>query len=531
MAIDLKPEFPRQFNMVDYFVDSNLRDGRADKIAIIQAAHPDGAAGKGRAESRHTYAEVASLVNRAGNGFLSLGLQAEQRFLTVLFDSPEFVATWFGGIKTGGVATQVNPLLNAEDYLYYLNYTKAPIAIIDASCLERFESVLSDARYLKHLVVVQGDAGKHVAWDELIANNSDQLECAPTDKDDPAVWLFTSGSTGKAKAALHPHFHFPYNTECYAKRVVGYDESCLTVSVPNLFFGYATGTNLMFPFAVGGTTLLFSDRPTPERLYELIGDYKPTFLTTVPTMIGKMLNAPDEVKRDLSSLKNGVTAGEALPQALYEQWFELTGVELLDGIGSAESFHIYISNYPGDVKFGSLGKIVPGYEARVCDDDGVELPDGEIGTLHVTGDSAALMYWSDYAKSTATLRGGTIVSGDKFKRDSEGYYYFAGRVDDLLKVGGIFVAPQEIENCMLSHPAVAEVCVISVRDESDLEVPRAYVVCSAGHSASDTLTSELQNFVKDNLARYKFPRQIAYLDAMPKNDRGKIDRKALKADA
>lgn len=531
MAIDFKPEFPRQFNMVDYFVDSNLAAGRADKIAIIQAAHPDGAAGNARAEEKLTYAQVAESVNRAGNAFLQLGLQPEQRFLTVLFDCPEFVATWFGGIKAGGVATQVNPLLNADDYLYYLNYTKAPIAVIDASCVERFDAVLDQARYLKHLIVVNGDAGKHIAWSDAISQASPELECAPTDKDDPAVWLFTSGSTGKPKAALHAHFHFPYNTECYAKRVVGYDESFTTISVPNLFFGYATGTNLMFTFAVGATTLLFSDRPTPERLYELIDSYKPNFLTTVPTMINKMLNAPEEHKRDLSSLKSGVTAGEALPQALYEEWHELTGVELLDGIGSAESFHIYISNYPGDVKFGSLGRIVPGYEARVCDDAGQELPDGEIGTLHVTGDTAALMYWSDYAKSTTTLRGGTIVSGDKFKRDADGYFYFAGRADDLLKVGGIFVAPQEIENCLLTHSAVAEVCVIGVLDENDLEIPRALIVLTQGQVPTEELTLDIQNYVKDKLARYKFPREIVYRESLPKNDRGKIDRKALKSDA
>ncbi|MCA8939050.1 MAG: AMP-binding protein, partial [Planctomycetes bacterium] len=253
MAIDFKPEFPRTFNMVDYFVDANLRAGRGDKVAIRWAAHGQGEAGNAREAGAWTYAEVAAMVNRVGNGMLSLGLQPEQRFLTVLFDGPEFVATWFGGIKAGGVATQVNPLLPAKDYLYYLNYTKAPLAFIDASCLEAFEEVLPEARYLKHLIVVNGDAGRHVAFDQLVAEKSPALDAAPTDKDDPAVWLFTSGSTGQPKAALHPHFHFPYNTECYAKRVVGYQEDFVTLSVPKLFFGYATGTNLMFPFAVGGT--------------------------------------------------------------------------------------------------------------------------------------------------------------------------------------------------------------------------------------------------------------------------------------
>ncbi|MCK6439809.1 MAG: AMP-binding protein, partial [Planctomycetes bacterium] len=338
----------------------------------------------------------------------------------------------------------------------------------------------------------------------------------------------TSGSTGKSKAALHPHFHFPYNTECYAKRVAGYKEHFVTLSVPKLFFGYATGTNLMFPFAVGGTTCLFADRPTGEYMYEMIDSFKPNFLTTVPTTINKMLSCDAKDKRDVRCVKLGVTAGEALPAALYERWIAETGVELLDGIGSAESFHIYISNYPGDVHIGSLGKIVPGYDAKICDDEGQEVPIGETGTLRVTGDTAALMYWSDYEKSTRTLKGGTIVSGDKFRRDEQGYYYYVGRADDLLKVGGIWVAPQEIENCLLKHPTVEEVCVNGIEDENKLTVPKAYVVLRQGVEGSAKLVTELQEFVKTKLAKYKFPRVIEFRDSLPKNDRGKIDRKLLK---
>jgi len=532
---DWKPSFPDDTNMGAWFVDSNIAAGRGGKVAVRWAAHAEGAAGRARSAGQWTYAEVLANVCKAGAGFAALGMQPEQRFLTVLFDGPEFVATWFGGIRAGFVATQVNPLLPAEDYLYYLNYTKAPVAVIDASCLGLFESVLPQARYLKHLVVVNGDAGRHVSWADFLAGQPGDTTPAPVHKDDPAVWLFTSGSTGKPKAALHPHFHFPYNAECYAKRVVGYDESFVTLSVPKLFFGYATGTNLMFPFAGGGTTCLFGDRATPERLYELISSMRPNFLTTVPTTIGKMLDLPVEARRDLSSLRLGVTAGEALPQALYERWYAETGVELLDGIGSAESFHIYISNYPGDVKYGSLGRIVPGYSARVCDDEGREVADGEIGTLHVTGDSAALMYWSDYAKSTQVLRGGTIVSGDKFRRDADGYYWYVGRTDDLLKVAGIYVSPLEIENCLLAHDAVAECCVIGVMGDDGLMLTRALVVPAATHrhvlgdaAACKQLATDIQEHAKSRMARYKYPRQVEFLSDLPKNDRGKIDRKQLK---
>ncbi len=529
MDNDHQVHFPETLNMVTYFLDQRLEEGYAEKTALYWAGHPQGEAGQARSQGSWSYAETVAMVNRMGNGLTELGMQPEQRFLTVLFDGPEFVATWFGGIKAGFVATQVNPLLPSKDYLYYLNYTKAPVAIIDASCLERFEEVLPAARYLKHLVVVNGDAQRHIAFQELCRNASDQLEPAPTHRDDPAVWLFTSGSTGKPKAALHTHSHFPYNAECYAKKVVGYDDSFFTISVPKLFFGYATGTNLMFPFAVGASTLLFADRPTPERLYHLIAEYKPNFITTVPTAINKMLKVEPADRQSLKSLKLGVSAGEALPQTLYEEWIQASGCELLDGIGSAESFHIYISNYPGQVRLGSLGKLVPGYQAQVCDQQGNELPRGEVGTLHVKGPSVALMYWSDYQKSIETLRGGTIVSGDMFRQDEEGYYYFAGRTDDLLKVGGIYVSPQEIENCLLQHESVEEACVIGVENAEGLVVTKALVVPAQGVEPNQELVQELQDFAKAKLARYKYPRLIVFLEALPKNDRGKIDRKKLKA--
>jgi benzoate-CoA ligase len=525
---DDKPQFPDNFNMASYFLDANLAAGRGSKVALRWADCKGGEGEPRRVAGQWTYAQTALMTNRIGDGLKRLGMQPEQRFLTVLFDGSEFAATWFGGIRAGFVATQVNPLLPAEDYLYYLNYTKAPVAVIDALCLPAFEQILDGAKYLRHLVVAHGTAGRHVPYLQLMADSSPEWEAAPTHKDDPAVWLFTSGSTGKPKAAVHAHFHFPYNTECYAKRVVGYDETFSTISVPKLYFGYATGTNLMFPFAVGGTACLFADRATPDRLCELVRTMKPTFLTTVPTMMSKMLASGRDLRADLASLKLGVTAGEALPQALYDQWIAATGVELLDGIGSAESFHIYISNYRGDVRPGCLGKIVPGYSAKVCDDDGKEVAANEIGTLHVTGDSAALMYWSDYAKSIAVLRGGTIVSGDKFRRDDDGYYFYVGRADDLLKVGGVYVSPLEIENCMLGHPSVSEVCVVGIQDENGLTLTKALVVPAPGVKPDDALAQELQEFVKQRLVRYKYPRIVEFRTDLPKNDRGKIDRKALK---
>ncbi|MEZ5992345.1 MAG: benzoate-CoA ligase family protein [Planctomycetota bacterium] len=519
------PEFPDRFNMASYFVDSNIEAGRGDKVAI----HYE--------ERQISFQQVFENVNRAGNGLLALGLQPEQRVLTALHDRPEFAYFWFGAIKGGGVATQINPLLPTEDFAYYLNYTKAPIAAVDEEALGNFLPALKDARYLKHVIVVgkselppgTPDVAVH-AWDEWLAVQSEKLDPADTSKDDPSVWLFTSGTTGHSKGAVHFHSHFPFNTEVYAKRFIGMRESDVTVSGPRLFFGYATGTNLMFPWAVGATTVLFKDRPTPERLFELTQKHKATVLTNVPTLINKML-AHEGPKPDLSTLRFMWSAGEALPKDLHDRWDAAHGVPIIDGIGSAESFHIYISNSPADVRPGSLGKLVPGYTAKLTDDEGGPVAQGDVGTLWIGGDSAALYYHNAYAKSKEHLRGGWIVSGDKFRQDADGYWYYEGRGDDLIKSGGIYVSPLEVENCLLQHEAVKECCVIGKKDEAGLEKPFAIVVLNeaGARSASEGITAELIDHCKKHLVRYKAPHGVAFHDKpLPRNDRDKIDRKALR---
>jgi len=356
--------------------------------------------------------------------------------------------------------------------------------------------------------------------------------------------LFTSGSTGHPKGAVHLQHDLPFNTEVFAKQTMGVNENDLTVSVPKLFFGYATGTNLLFPFAVGSATALFAERSTPEKLFEVIERYRPTILTTVPTMINSMLNAPDAISRDLSSLRFCYSAGEALPPELYERWKKSLGVEICDGIGSAEMFHIYITNRPGDVKPGSLGKIVAGYEAKIVDADGKEVSPNEMGTLRIKGDSAALCYWNAHEKSKETFAGDWCTTGDQFHVDEEGYYWYHGRTDDMLKVSGIFVAPAEIENCLLQHEAVLECAVIGNDSGDGLVKPKAFVVLREQHQEigvhsgnqvnvfdpefQEILIAELQTFVKTQLAPYKYPRWIEFVPSLPKNDRGKIDRKLLK---
>ena len=370
---------------------------------------------------------------------------------------------------------------------------------------------------------------KWLSFDNIVNAQSDECTPADTHRDDIAIWLFTSGSTGHPKGAVHLQHDLPFNTEVFAKRTIGVNENDLTVSVPKLFFGYATGTNLLFPFAVGGATALFSERSTPEKLFEVIERYRPTILTTVPTMINSMLNATDAGRRDLSSLRFCYSAGEALPVELYERWKKTLGVEIYDGIGSAEMFHIYISNRPGDVKPGSLGKVVNGYEAKIVDAEGQSVPTGEMGTLKIKGDSAALCYWNAHEKSKETFAGDWCTTGDQFHVDDEGYYWYHGRTDDMLKVSGIFVAPAEIENCLLQHEAVLECAVIGAEAGDGLIKPKAFVVLREDFTAGEELAEEIKGFVKSHLAPYKYPRWIEFVPSLPKNDRGKIDRREVEA--
>jgi benzoate-CoA ligase family protein len=509
-------EFPERFNMAWYYLDRNVEEGRGDKRCLYWR------------DEAHTYREIQAAANRFGNALRTLGVDVEDRVLLILPDRPEFAVAWFAAAKVGAVIAMVNPALSADDLAYYFHYTRARVAVVDESTLDRLDGRADSFPYLRHLIVVGERSGRHVSFTEACAKAWDRLENADTHRDDPAIWLFTSGSTGKPKAAVHLQQDLPWNTERYAKGVMGIREDDLTVSVPKLFFGYATGTNLLFPFAVGAATALLSERSEPAALFDAIERFRPTILTSVPTMINGMLNHPGATKRDLSSLRLCLSAGEALPPELYRRWVDAFGVEILDGIGSAEMFHIYISNYPGEVVPGSLGRLVPGYAARVVGPDGADVPDGEAGTLWVKGESAAVMYWQAHEKSKEVLRGDWVVTGDHVRRDEQGRFWYEGRTDDMLKVSGIFVSPYEVENCLLQHARVAECAVIGYKDRDGLTKPKAYVVCREG-AGDESLARELQDFVKSRLAPFKYPRWVEFTPSLPKNDRGKIDRRKLEA--
>lgn len=524
--------FPERFNMADYFLYHNVEKDRAAKTCLYFN------------EETYTYADAVRLSNKCGNLLREFGVRHEDRILIALKDCPQFVWTWFGAARIGAVVTMVNPLLPVEDYRYYLRYTRATAAIIDSSLVDIFDDAASNAEDLRQVFVVNCDANGKAndnekddlenetpivsSFDQLLAEMPDECLPADTHRDDPAIWLFTSGSTGHPKAAVHLQHDLPFNTEMYAKRTLGINGSDTTLAVPKLFFGYATGTNLLFPFSVGGATALFSERSTPEKLFEMISRFKPTVLTNVPTMINMMLNHEAAREADLSSLRLSLSAGEALPPELYERWMKRFGVEILDGIGSAEMFHIYITNRPGDVKLGSLGKVVEGYEAKIIDAEQQEVSTGEMGTLKVKGDSAALCYWQAHEKSKETFAGDWCTTGDQFHKDAEGYFWYHGRTDDMLKVSGIYVAPVEIENCLLQHEAVQECAVIGVDAGDGLLKPKALIVAREGFTIDEELACDIQDFAKRTIAVYKYPRLIEFVESLPKNDRGKIDRKQLK---
>ena len=515
-AFGFPPSFPERFNMADYFLDARIREGRGGRVAVKVG------------DRQWSYAEVQGLSNRVRHALKDRGIGLEDRVLILLPDGIDFVASWFGILKAGAVFCMGNPLSPEADLDYLLGYTRARAVIAQDDVMDRLgPALLRHPRCSVHLIAGKKVEG-HESLDLAMAKASDRTENEDTGRDDFAGWLFTSGTTGKPKGAVHFHHDFPYSTECYAKGVLGLTEDDVFLSVSRLFFGYATGTNLMFPFAVGGTAVFFPDKPTPERIVEHVKKHSVTVLSNVPAMIRQMVDHEGVKDGDLASLRMCLSAGEALPAPLYERWRARGWCEILDGIGSAELFHIYITNRPGDVKLGSLGKLVAGYEAKIVGPAGNEVDDGEMGRLWIRGDSAAVYYWGDQEKSKATFVGQDwVVSADLFRKDGAGYFYYAGRGDDILKVRGMFVSPLEIEDCLSTHAAVKECAVVGALDEEGMSVPKAVVVLREGFSSDAAMVTALQEHTKSILARYKFPRIVTFTDALPRNDRGKVVRKDL----
>jgi len=475
-----------------------------------------------------TYGQLADATNRASAVYKSLGLEWEQRVLLMLPDVPQFASAWFATVQAGGIVSAVNPGMKPDEVTYYLNYTRAKVLVTDAETAATVRSVRAQCPHLKHVLVAGGNAGADLDYDAELARATPDTSIADTHRDDTCVWLYTSGSTGFPKGAVHKQHDFVFNALTYGVPILKYGEQDIGLSVPRLAFGYALGSNLLFPLMAGGATALFKEKPTPEKFFEMLKKHRPTVFTAVPTALNNILSSPGLKDADFSSLRVCISAGEALPAELYQRWKQRTGVEILDGIGSAEMFHIFITNRLDDVKLGSLGRVVEGYEAKVCDDAGRELPRGEVGTLWVRGDSMALEYWQQHDKSKSTFRGDWCVSADKFQQSEDGYFYFCGRGDDMLKVSGKWLSPVEVENVLLQHPAVREAAVVAFKDADGLDKPRAFVALHPGHAPSDELAEAIKAHVRGALEPFKAPRQVRFLDALPRSDRGKVLKTELR---
>ncbi len=524
---------PDQFNAATAFLDRNLAEGRAAKTAVYFT-------GLGSQKERtYTYAEIAELANRVGNGLLDLGIDLEQRVALLLLDSPEFAAAFFGGIKMGAVPVPTNTGLRPNDYVYMLNDSRARALLIHAELWPQVQPILSQLKYLRHIIVV-GDVGISSVdtlkgrvpihnFEDWVQKASPNLEAAETSKDDSAFWLYSSGSTGFPKGCVHLQHDMTYCTEYYAKPVLGINEKDITFSAAKLYFAYGLGNNLYFPFSVDASAVYYPGRPLAEDMFKIVERYRPTIFYGVPTLYASMLALPDAGKRfDFSSVRICVSAGEALPADILHRFEDTFHVEILDGIGSTEILHIFISNRMGEIRPGSTGKLVPGYEAVIADENGQPVPQGDIGNLLISGDSIAAYYWNKHEKTKEVITGRWIHTGDKYYQDSDGYYWYCGRSDDMLKVSGQWVSPVEVENALIAHPAVLEAAVVGDLDADELVKPKAYIVLKQGYQPSQALADELKAFVKARLAPYKYPRWIEFIPELPKTATGKIQRFVLR---
>ncbi len=513
---------PEHFNVATYFLDRHLAEGRGTHTAIFF----DG--------ETYTYAQIAELTNRVGNALLDLGIEIEQRVALLLLDSPQFAATFFGAIKIGAVPVPLNTLLRPSDLLYMLNDSRAKVLCLHASLWKNVQPLLSQLPYLRHIVVVglaeqEPETSTRHDFERWTQRASAELVAANTSKDDSAFWLYSSGSTGFPKGCVHLQHDMLYTTEYYAKSILGLTENDRCFSASKLFFAYGLGNGLSFPFGVGGSAIHYPGRPVAEDILRVVEQQRPTVFFGVPTLYASMLALPDVEKRfDCSSVRFCVSAGEALPASILQRWQDTFHVDILDGIGSTEILHIFISNRPGDIRPGSTGKLVPGYEARIVDHTGQVVPTGNMGTLMIRGESTTACYWNKHEKTKDTINGHWIATGDTYYQDEDEYFWYCGRADDMLRVNGLWVSPAEVESALIEHPAVLEVAVVSTYDDQHLPKPKAYVVLQRGSEPSEALVEELTTFAKGKLPSYKVPHQIEFLTELPKTATGKIQRFALR---
>jgi len=503
---------PRSYNAAHDLLERNR--ARATKTAFIDA------------NGSITYGELSARVNRAANALLALGLKREDRVMLALLDTVDFPTVFLGAIKAGIVPIAANTLLTGPDFDFMLRDSRASTLVVSEALLPTFAPLLARLPDLRHVIVAgtPGAAGQY-SLQALLAAASPEFAAADTSADDPCFWLYSSGSTGTPKGTVHLHSHLILTAELYAHPILGIRENDVVFSAAKLFFAYGLGNGLTFPMSVGATAVLHNGRPTPDAVFDILTRHKPTIFYGVPTLYAGMLASPALPRRADVALRVCTSAGEALPADIGRRFNEHFGVEILDGIGSTEMLHIFISNRPGKVRYGTTGQPVPGYEIRLLDERGAPVADGEIGEMQVAGPTSALFYWNNRERTKNTFLGPWTRSGDKYIRDADGYYTYCGRNDDMLKVGGIYVSPFEVEAALQTHPAVLEAAVVGKDDDEHLTKPKAYVVLKPGEEIS---TADLQAYVKSKLAPYKYPRWVEFVDELPKTATGKIQRFKLR---
>lgn len=509
-------DIPRCYNAAHDLIERNLRAGRKDKPAFIDD------------NGVYTYAEVAHRTSAFANVLGQLGVAAEQRILLCIHDTIDFPTVFLGAIKAGVVPIAVNTLLTQGDYEYMLTDSAAKIAVVSAALLPLFEPLLGKVPTLERILVAGSQQGPD-GLTPLLNQASSDFEVVATSRDAPCFWLYSSGSTGAPKGTVHVHSSLIQTAELYARPILGINENDVIFSAAKLFFAYGLGNGLTFPMAVGATAVLMAERPTPASVCARLLKHQPSIFCGVPTLYASMLANPELPARAALNLRRCISAGEALPEEIGKRWSQHFGLDILDGIGSTEMLHIFLSNRTGEVRYGTTGKPVPGYKVRLVDEEGKPVVRGEAGELHVSGPTSATLYWNNREKSRSTFLGGWTRSGDKYHEDQDGYFIYAGRSDDMLKVSGIYVSPIEVESALIGHAAVLEAAVVGKEDDDKLIKPIAYIVLKPGIQASPELEAELKAHVKGCLAPYKYPRWMKFVDELPKTATGKIQRFKLRA--
>ena len=523
LAADAVNAIPREYNFAADILDRNLKAGRANKPVFID---PRGS---------WTYGQLADRVARFAGALRALGVQREERILICLLDTIDWPTAFLGALKAGVVAVPVNTLMTEDDYRFMLADSRARMLVVSDALYPKFANLIGECPGLKHVVVSGDNAHGQKSFEDLIVGADNDPSTAQTTRDDIAFWLYTSGSTGKPKGAVHVHADLKLTDDLYGGPYLGLTEQDVCYSVAKLFFAYGLGNALTFPMSAGATTVLLPDRPTPDGVAALLRKHPVTVFYAVPTFYAAFLASPNAPQKSEVKIRCCVSAGEALPEDVGKRWLDRYGVDILDGIGSTEMLHIFLSNRAGDVKYGTTGKPVPGYACKIVDDDGLPVQRGEMGELLINGPTSAMMYWNNREQSRSTFLGEWTRSGDKYIEDKDGYFVYCGRRDDMLRVSGQYVSPFEVEAALQTHSDVLEAAVVAWPDGDGLIKPKAFVVLkspekAADSKAGDAMSRALQDHVKAKLAPYKYPRWIEFRSDLPKTATGKIQRFKLRAE-